>query len=66
MDGVLYTGKGIDEITNLPTKIELITKIAQGIKAVPTKVGLGVNAVPRKFGRAFGALTDKLKEESKE
>jgi len=62
MDNVFYTGKSIDTVTSLPTKLELITKIAQGIKAVPTKVGLGVKAVPNKLGRAFGAIKDKLEE----
>jgi len=64
MDNVFYTGKAIDIVTSLPTKLELITKIAQGIKAVPTKVGLGVNAVPNKVGRAFGALKDKLEADA--
>ena len=59
---MFYTGKSIDTVTSLPTKLELITKIAQGIKAVPTKVGLGVKAVPNKLGRAFGAIKDKLEE----
>lgn len=65
MDSILYQGKNVESVCNLPTKKELITKIAQGIKAVPTKVGRGVNAVPNKLGRAFGALRDKLEDESK-
>ena len=64
MEGNVYRADGLDTIANLPTKLELITKIAQGIKAVPTKVGKGVAAVPNKFGRAFGALKDKLEEEA--
>lgn len=64
MDNVFYTGKDIAMVTSLPTKLELITKIAQGIKMVPTKVGLGIKAVPRKLGRAFGALKDKLEDEA--
>lgn len=65
MDGQLYVGKTVEAIANLPTKIELITKIAQGIKAVPTKVGRGVNAVPNKLGRAIAAIKNKLEEEGK-
>ena len=65
MEGVRYDGKGIDAVTSLPTKKELITKIAQGIKAVPTKVARGVKAVPNKLGRAFGALKDKIEKEGK-
>jgi large subunit ribosomal protein L10 len=64
MDNVLYTGTAnIDMVTSLPTKLELITKIAIGIKAVPTKVGLGVKAVPNKLGKAFALLRDKIEEE---
>lgn len=65
MDNVLYTGKSVAAVTNLPTKKELITKIAQGIKAVPTKVGRGIAAPGNKLGRAFMALKNKLEEEGK-
>ena len=65
MDNVLYQGKTITAVTNLPTKKELITKIAQGIKAVPTKVGRGIAAPGNKLGRAFAALKNKLEEEGK-
>ena len=64
MEGQVYRATGLDAVANLPTKLELITKIAQGIKAVPTKIGKGVAAVPNKMGRAFGALKDKLEEEA--
>jgi len=62
MENVLYVGDNIKSVVNLPTKKELITKIAQGIKAVPTKVGRAVGAVPNKLGRAFGAIKDKLEQ----
>lgn len=62
MDGVIYTGKTIEGVTKLPTKLELITKIAQGIKAVPTKVGKGVAATGNKMGRAFAAVRDQIGE----
>ena len=62
MDGQSYTGKGVDQITSLPTKLELITQIAIGIKAVPTKIGKGVNAVPTKLGRAFALVKDQKEE----
>ena len=65
MDNTLYKGKSIVAVTNLPTKKELITKIAQGIKAVPTKVGRGIAAPGNKLGRAFAALRNKLEDESK-
>lgn len=63
MDNVLYSGvKTIQSVTNLPTKLELITKIAQGIKAVPTKVGKGVAATGNKMGRAFALVRDQMEE----
>ena len=65
MEGSLYTGKALEAVVALPTKLELITKIAQGIKAVPLKVAKGVKAVPNKVGRAFAAVKDKMEEDAK-
>lgn len=65
MDGTLYESGSIEDITKLPTRLELYTMIAQRIQAVPTKVARVVNAVPTKVGRAFGALRDKLEEDAK-
>lgn len=65
MDGELFKGEGLEAVVNLPTKKEIITKIAQGIKAVPTKVGRSIKAVPSKLGRAIGALKNKLEEDAK-
>ena len=65
MENTLYGAAQVEAVVNLPTKKELITKIAQGIKAVPLKVARGVKAVPNKLGRAFGALKTKLEEEGK-
>jgi len=62
MEGRTYEGQELINIAGLPSKKELITKIAQGIKAVPTKVGKGINAVPNKLGRAFGAWKDQVKD----
>jgi large subunit ribosomal protein L10 len=63
MEGQTYTGEGLKSVCQLPTKLELITKIAQGIKAVPTKVGKGVKAVPDKLGRAIAAVKNQLEEQ---
>lgn len=65
MEGQLYSGKSLDAVVNLPTKLELITKIAQGIKAVPTKVARGVKEVPSKLGRAIAAIRDQIEEKEK-
>eukprot|EP01038_Epipyxis_sp_PR26KG_P006224 gene6224-8577_t len=64
MENQLYTGKNLDAVVNLPTKLELITKIATGIKSVPLKLAKGVKAVPNKLGRAIGAIKTKLEEEA--
>ena len=65
MEGQYYKAASVEAVANLPTKKELITKIALGIKAVPTKVAKGVKAVPNKLGRAIGLLKNKLEEEAK-
>lgn len=65
MEGQKFTGSTLETVVALPTKKELITKIAQGIKAVPTKVAKGIKGVPIKVGRVFALLRDKLEEELK-
>jgi large subunit ribosomal protein L10 len=65
IEGMLVQGANIEVVVNLPTKLELITKIAQGIKAVPTKVARGIKAVPTKVGRAFAAVRDQIEEKEK-
>eukprot|EP00607_Mallomonas_marina_P006843 CAMPEP_0182428660 /NCGR_PEP_ID=MMETSP1167-20130531/23186_1 /TAXON_ID=2988 /ORGANISM="Mallomonas Sp, Strain CCMP3275" /LENGTH=226 /DNA_ID=CAMNT_0024611671 /DNA_START=63 /DNA_END=743 /DNA_ORIENTATION=- len=66
MEGTSYKGAdAIESLCSLPTKTELIAKIAMGIKSVPTKLGRGVKAVPEKLGRAVRAIKDKLEEEEK-
>ena len=65
MENILYGKDQIESIVNLPTKLELITKIAYSLKAIPTKLALGVKAVPAKLGRAFVGIRDKLADENK-
>ena len=45
-------------LKDMPTKLELLTRIAVLIKKVPTKVALAINAVPTKLGRGVSALAD--------
>lgn len=52
-EGIAYDEEGIKAIAALPSKKELITKIAFSIKAVPTKVARSIKAVPTKVGRAI-------------
>ncbi len=56
-------------ITELPTKEELMarlagaikampTRVAVGIKAVPTKLAVGINEVPASLSRAIKAVSE--------
>lgn len=65
IEGMLIKGATIETVVNLPSKLELITKIAQGIKAVPLKLARGIKAVPTKVGRAFAAVRDQKEEQEK-
>lgn len=49
MEGRALTTADLDAITELPTKEELIARIAGAINAVPTKLAVGTNAVPKKL-----------------
>jgi len=57
IEGVAYDAKGVSDISKLPSKIELITKIAGSIKAVPTKVAKVIKAPGDKLGRAIKLAT---------
>ena len=58
VEGVAYDAKGIVAISKLPSKIELITKIAGSIKAVPTKVARVIKAPGEKTARAIKLATE--------
>lgn len=45
LDGSFVAPADFTNVEKMPTKLELITKIAMLIKAVPTKVARSVNAV---------------------
>lgn len=53
IEGVVYDPNGVVAISKLPSKIELITKIAGSIKAVPTKVARVIKAPGEKTARAI-------------
>lgn len=57
VDGGVVTPEEVIEISKLPSKIELITKIACGIKAVPTKIARVVNQPGTKVARAIKLAT---------
>jgi large subunit ribosomal protein L10 len=49
MEGRALSTADLEAITELPTKEELIARIAGAINAVPTKLAVGTNAVPKKL-----------------
>jgi large subunit ribosomal protein L10 len=49
MEGRALSEADLEAITNLPSKEELIARIAGAIQAVPTKLAVGLNAVPTKL-----------------
>lgn len=51
-EGEIYDEAGVEKVSKLPTKKELIAKIAISIKGVPTKIGRSIKEVPTKLGRA--------------
>lgn len=70
MEGRALNEADIKAITDLPTKEELIariagainsipTKLAVGTKAVPTKLAVGIREVPASLGRALQAVAQK-------
>lgn len=52
-EGTLYDENGIESLAALPSKKELIAKIARSLKILPAKVARGINMVPTKMGRAI-------------
>lgn len=61
MEGQFMDSDAVEQVTTLPTKEELLTKIAVLIKQVTTKVAYGVNATPRKLaiGVRMACVDDK-------
>lgn len=59
MEKRVLSPEDLKTLEKLPTKIELIAKIAGAIKAVPTKVAVAVKGVPRKVAYAAKAIADK-------
>lgn len=65
-EGQSYVGKQLEYVVSLPSKLELITKVALGIKATPTRLARAIKAVPNKLGRAIGGIKAKLEEEGEQ
>ncbi|MDF5719435.1 MAG: 50S ribosomal protein L10 [Rhizonema sp. PD37] len=45
-DGQALTEEDVKALTELPSKEELMARLAGGLKAIPTKLAVGLNAVP--------------------
>ena len=65
MEGLVYDTAGLDDIGKLPSKTELIAKIAGGINIVPTKLARVVKAPGSKLARAIKLATDEDNESSR-
>lgn len=50
--GEVLDGPGVLAISKLPTKQELMQRLAGALNSVPTKLGRSINLVPTKVGRA--------------
>merc|ERR1711982_63235 len=62
IDGTVLDASGVEKIADMPSKQELIARIAGGIKAVPTKVARVVNAPGSKLARAIKLAGETLEE----
>lgn len=60
IEGTNYDAKGVTAISKLPSKLELIAKIAGGINAVPTKLARVVKAPGMKVARAIKLAGDEV------
>jgi large subunit ribosomal protein L10 len=50
LEGQALTEDDVKALTELPSKQELMARLAGGLKAIPTRLGVGLNAVPTKLG----------------
>ncbi|ERN39938.1 ribosomal protein L10 [Rubidibacter lacunae KORDI 51-2] len=60
MDGQALTEKQVDALTELPTKEELMARIAGMLNAIPTRVAVGINAVPTKLVKGINEVPASL------
>ena len=77
MEGRALTEDDIKALTELPSKEELMARLAGGLKAIPTKLAVGLNAVPTKLAvgikevpgslvRAIKAVSEKEESQNEE
>ena len=62
MEGELLSADQVKALADLPTKEELIAKIAGSINAITAKVARGINEVPTSLVRAIDAVKSQQEE----
>jgi len=62
MDGEFHDNAGIVALSKLPTKQELMGKVAFLIKQIPTKLAKGIKEVPTGLARGVKAVSEKEEE----
>jgi len=55
--------KELPKFKDLPTRIDLIARIAGGIKQVTQKIAVGINQVPKKLAVGTKKITEKMEDE---
>lgn len=60
LDGQALTQDDIKALKELPSKQELMARLAGGIKAVSTKLAVGINAVPTKLAVGINEVPSSL------
>jgi large subunit ribosomal protein L10 len=58
LDGQVIDVSKWTTLEKIPTKEELLTQIARGIKANPRKIAMGVKAIPTKIAYGVKALSE--------
>jgi len=58
-DGKILNTKEVNDLSKLPTKQELMGKVAWMINSIPTKIAKGINEVPSKLARGVNAASAK-------
>lgn len=65
MDGKVVAPADFKKLKDLPTKKELMAKIAMLINKVPTKLAVAIDAVPRKVAIAVKRVSEIDEDKSK-
>jgi len=64
MEGAPLSKEQVDALGDLPSKEELMARIARGINANTTKIATGIKEVPTSLARALREVSEKDNEEA--